>query len=287
MSEPETNHALSLPQIVLPSGDKVPALGQGTWNMGEDSRRRAAEADALRLGIDLGMTLIDTAEMYGSGGAEEVVGDAIAGRRSEVFLVSKVLPSNASRSGVPAACERSLKRLRTDRIDLYLYHWRGGTPLAETVEALDALRRSGKIGGWGVSNFDADDMDELAALAAGPSVQTNQVLYNLSRRGPEFDLLPWLRQRNIPTMAYSPVEQGALAKDRRLATVAARHDATPAQIALAWTMRHGEVIAIPKASNPDHVRQNRAAADIRLTPDDLAALDAAFPPPKGKRPLEM
>lgn len=271
----------------LPSGAPVPRLGQGAWQIGEDRRKRAEELKTLQVGIDLGLTLIDTAEMYGNGGSEELVADAIEGRREQVYLVSKVLPQNASRRGTIAACERSLKRLRTDRIDLYLYHWRGGTPLAETVEALDALRRSGKIGGWGVSNFDADDMDELAALAAGPSVQTNQVLYNLSRRGPEFDLLPWLRQRNIPTMAYSPVEQGALAKDRRLATVAARHDATPAQIALAWTMRHGDVIAIPKASNPDHVRQNRAAADIRLTPDDLAALDAAFPPPKGKRPLEM
>ena len=278
---------MTIPTTNLPSGEAVPTLGQGTWNMGEDSRRRVAEADALRLGIDLGMTLIDTAEMYASGGAEEVVADAIAGRRSDVFLVSKVLPSNASRSGVAAACERSLKRLRTDQIDLYLYHWRGGTPLEETVEALEGLRKSGKVRGWGVSNFDADDMAELAALAAGPAVQANQVLYNLSRRGPEFDLLPWLRQRQISTMAYSPVEQGALVNDRRLAAVAARHDATPAQIALAWTMRNGDVIAIPKASNPDHVRQNRAAADLRLTADDLAALDAAFPPPSRKRSLEM
>ncbi len=255
--------------------------------MGERGSRRREEADALRLGLDLGMTLIDTAEMYGSGGAEEVVADAIAGRRDEVFLVSKVLPSNASRAGVPAACERSLARLKTDRIDLYLYHWRGGTPLAETVEALDRLRRAGKVRHWGVSNFDTDDMQELALLPAGDQLQTNQILYNLSRRGPEFDLLPWQSERQIPTMAYSPVEQGSLTKDRRLDAVADRHNATPAQIALAWTMRNGDVIAIPKASQAAHVRDNRAAVDIKLTEQDLAELDKAFPPPGRKRSLEM
>lgn len=275
------------PTVKLPQGEAVPALGQGTWNMGERADRRSAEVDALRLGIDLGMTLIDTAEMYASGGAEEVVGDAIDGRRDGVFLVSKVLPSNATRSGVPMACERSLKRMRTDVIDLYFYHWRGGTLLAETVEALERLRTDGKVRYWGVSNFDTEDMQELIDLAEGPNCQTNQILYNLSRRGPEFDLLPWQAARHIPAMAYSPVEQGALTEDRRLAAIAARHGATAAQIALAWTIRKGDVIAIPKASNPEHVRQNRAAADIVLTAEDLAELDKAFPPPTRKCSLEM
>jgi diketogulonate reductase-like aldo/keto reductase len=255
--------------------------------MGERGANRREEADALRLGLDLGMMLIDTAEMYASGGSEEVVAEAIAGRRDEVFLVSKVLPSNASRSGVPRACENSLKRLKTDRIDLYLYHWRGSTPLSETIDALDRLKQSGKVRHWGVSNFDTDDMQELALLPAGDQAQTNQILYNLSRRGPEFDLLPWQRERGIPAMAYSPVEQGSLAGDRRLAAVAARHNATPAQIALAWAMRNGNVIAIPKASQAAHVRENRAAADISLTEQDLAELDKAFPPPNRKRSLEM
>lgn len=277
----------AIASVKLPCGETVPMLGQGTWMMGENSRHKADETASLKLGIDLGMTLIDTAEMYASGGSEEVVADAIEGRRDEIFLVSKVLPSNASRSGVTAACERSLKRLRTDRLDLYLYHWRGGVPLAETVEALDRLRQDGKIQYWGVSNFDADDMQELALLPAGDVVQTNQVLYNLTRRGPEFDLLPWQRQRSIPTMAYSPVEQGRLTTDRRLRAIGERHGATPAQIALAWVMRDKDVIAIPKASNPEHVRQNRAAADIDLTAEDLAELDQAFPPPTRKRSLEM
>lgn len=278
---------ISIPTVKLPAGETVPALGLGTWNMGERADRRSAEADALRLGIDLGMTLIDTAEMYASGGAEEVVGDAIAGRRDQVFLVSKVLPSNATRAGVPAACERSLKRLRVEVIDLYLYHWRGGTPLAETVEALEALRKAGKVRHWGVSNFDTDDMQELTALAGGGNCQVNQILYNLSRRGPEFDLLPWQRERGIAAMAYSPVEQGALAGDGRLAAIARRREATPAQVALAWTLRAPGVIAIPKAVNPDHVRQNRAAADLELTAEDLAELDRLFPPPDRKRALEM
>jgi diketogulonate reductase-like aldo/keto reductase len=271
----------------LPSGDIVPILGQGTWNMGDDKRRRSDEASALRLGIDLGMTLIDTAEMYASGGAEEVVREAIDGRRDEVFIVSKVLPSNASRRGVETACEKSLKRLGTDRIDLYLLHWRGGVPLAETVEAFEALKTAGKIRHWGVSNFDTDDMEELEALPAGKGVQTNQVLYNLARRGIEFDLVPWCRERRIPIMAYSPVDQGSLGDDRRLAAIAARHDATPAQIALAWMLQGDGIIAIPKASRPEHVRQNRAALDIRLSPDDLKELDKAFPPPTRKRSLEM
>ncbi|MER8491335.1 aldo/keto reductase [Mesorhizobium australicum] len=271
----------------LPSGEAVQVLGQGTWKMGEDARRRAGEVNALKLGLDLGMTLIDTAEMYASGGAEEVVAEAIAGRREELFLVSKVLPSNASRAGVPAACEKSLKRLRTDRIDLYLLHWPGSVPLAETVEAFEALKKAGKIRHWGVSNFDTDEMEELTGLGAGGNVQTNQVLYNLSRRGPEFDLVPWSRERGIPLMAYSPVEQGALARNSRLDAIAARHNATPAQIALAWVMHQDGVIAIPKASSQEHVRQNFAALDIKLTSGDLADLDRAFPPPTGKRGLEM
>ncbi|MER8806550.1 aldo/keto reductase [Mesorhizobium australicum] len=271
----------------LPSGEAVQVLGQGTWKMGEDARRRAGEVNALKLGLDLGMTLIDTAEMYASGGAEEVVAEAIAGRREELFLVSKVLPSNASRAGVPAACEKSLKRLRTDRIDLYLLHWPGSVPLGETVEAFEALKKAGKIRHWGVSNFDTDEMEELTGFGAGGNVQTNQVLYNLSRRGPEFDLVPWSRERGIPLMAYSPVEQGALARNSRLDAIAARHNATPAQIALAWVMHQDGVIAIPKASSQEHVRQNFAALDIKLTSGDLADLDRAFPPPTGKRGLEM
>lgn len=271
----------------LPSGEAVQVLGQGTWKMGEDARRRADEVNALKLGLDLGVTLIDTAEMYASGGAEEVVAQAIAGRRDETFLVSKVLPSNASRAGVARACENSLKRLATDRIDLYLLHWPGSVPLAETVEAFEALKKAGKIRHWGVSNFDTHEMEELVGLPGGGNVQTDQILYNLSQRGPEFDLSPWSRQRGIPLMAYSPVDQGTLARNARLEAIAARHNATAAQIALAWVMRQDGVIAIPKASRQEHVRQNVAALDIRLTPEDFADLDRAFPPPTRKRGLEM
>lgn len=268
----------------LPSGEAVPALGLGTWRMGEDGSRFSDEVAALRLGLDLGVTLIDTAEMYGSGGSERVVGEAVEGRRDEVFIVSKVLPSNASRRGTIAACERSLKNLGTDRIDLYLLHWMGSVPLAETVEAFEQLKRDGKIRHWGMSNLDAD---EMAALPAGSQCQTDQVLYNLSRRGPEFDLLPWCRQRSMPVMAYSPVEQGRLARNARLDAVAARHGATAAQVALAWVMAQPGVIAIPKAVQPEHVRQNVAALEIALSADDLAELDRAFPPPGRKSPLEM
>ncbi|ESY66651.1 MULTISPECIES: aldo/keto reductase [Mesorhizobium] len=271
----------------LPSGEAIAVLGQGTWKMGEDIRRRGDEVAALRLGLDLGVTLIDTAEMYASGGAEEVVAEAIAGRRDEVFLVSKVLPSNASRAGVQRSCENSLKRLATDRIDLYLLHWPGSVPLAETVEAFEALKKAGKIRHWGVSNFDIEEMEDLAGLPNGGNVQTNQVLYNLVRRGLEFDLAPWSRKRGIPLMAYSPVEQGALARNARLDAVAARHGATAAQIALAWVMQQEGVISIPKASSQEHVRQNFAALDIKLTGEDLADLDRAFPPPTRKRGLEM
>lgn len=269
----------------LPCGEPVPVFGLGTWTMGERKDSFADEVAALRLGLDLGATLIDTAEMYAD--AEPVVGEAVKGRRDGLFIVSKVLPSNASRTGTVAACERSLKRLGTDRIDLYLLHWRGGVPLAETVEAFEALKAAGKIRHWGVSNFDTGDMQELSALPAGRNCQSNQVLYNLSRRGIEFDLLPWSRARSMPVMAYSPIEQGALAQDSAIGTVAARHGATPAQIALAWVMREDGVIAIPKAVRPEHVYQNIAAAEISLTQDDLVALDRAFAPPSRKRPLEM
>ena len=278
---------MPLPTTTLPSGVSVPILGQGTWKMGERRDRLAQEVAALRLGIELGMTLIDTAEMYASGGAEEVVREAIAGRRDEVFVVSKVLPSNASRAATIRACEASLKRLGIDRIDLYLLHWRGGVPLSQTVDAFETLKAQAKIAAWGVSNFDVDDMEELTALPNGKAVAANQVLYNLGNRGIDFDLIPWQRKRGIPVMAYSPVGEGNLAGDGRLRTVAGRHGATPAQIALAWTLRGEGVIAIPKASQEKHVRDNRAAADIRLTAQDLADLDAAFPPPRRKQPLAM
>jgi diketogulonate reductase-like aldo/keto reductase len=275
---------VSIPTTKLPCGESVPVFGLGTWMMGDHKASFTDEVAALQLGLDLGVTLIDTAEMYAD--AELVVGEAVKGRRDDLFIVSKVLPSNASRAGTIAACERSLKRLGTDRIDLYLLHWRGGVRLAETVAAFEELKAAGKIRHWGVSNFDTSDMEELSGLPSGANCQANQVLYNLSRRGIEFDLLPWSRQRSMPVMAYSPIEQGMLADNRAVAAVAARHDATPAQIALAWVMRAGGVIAIPKAVKPDHVRQNVAALDITLTTEDLAELDRAFAPHARKRPLE-
>jgi len=276
---------MTIRTTTLPSGEAVPVFGLGTWKMGEAQSRFADEVAALRLGLDLGATLIDTAEMYAD--AELVVGEAVKDRRDGLFIVSKVLPSNATRAGTIAACERSLKRLGTDRIDLSLLHWRGGTPLAETVAAFEVLKAAGKIRHWGVSNFDNDDMAELDGVPNGRACQANQVLYNLTRRGIEFDLVPWSRKRSMPIMAYSPVEQGALARNGRLDAVAARHNATPAQIALAWTMRADGVIAIPKAVRAQHVRDNIAALDIALTAQDLAELDKAFPPPRGRRPLEM
>lgn len=277
----------SVRTTALSSGDTVPVLGQGTWCMGEGRRPREDEIAALRLGLDLGLTLIDTAEMYGGGAAEELVGEAIAGRRDGVFLVSKVLPSNATRRGTIAACERSLRRLGTDRLDLYLLHWRGSSPLAETLDGFAALADAGKIRRWGVSNLDVLDMEELVRLPGGPAVQTDQVLYNLTRRGVEFDLLPWCRERRLPIMAYSPIEQGRLLDHAELRDVAARHDASTAQVALAWLLRRDGVIAIPKASTPRHVRDNRAALDLDLTDEDLTALDRAFPPPTAKRSLEI
>ena len=277
-----------LRKVRLPDETDVPALGQGTWYMGEGRRPASAEADALRLGIDLGMTLIDTAEMYADGGAEKVVAEAIAGQRDRVFLVSKVYPHNASRAGVAKACERSLQRLKTERIDLYLLHWRGSTPLAETVEAFEALKRQGKIGAWGVSNFDTSDMAELVGVPNGGGCAVDQVLYNPEHRGIEHDLMPWCVDRRIALMAYTPIGQaGRLLHAAALAVVASRHGATPAQIALAWGLRHPHVICIPKASDPTHVRLNAAAMNISLTIQDLAEIDAAFPPPRRKQNLAM
>ena len=277
----------TVPTIQLPSGEAIPMLGQGTWGMGEGSRPHAQEIASLRTGIELGMTLIDTAEMYAGGAAEEIAGEAIAGSRDDVFLVGKVLPSNASRSATIAACESSLRRLGTDRLDLYLLHWRGGTPLAETLEAFSALVDDGKIRYWGASNLDGSDLEELVGLPGGDAVATDQVLYNLTRRGIEHDLLPWCRERGVPVMAYSPIEQGRMLGHPSLADVASRHKATPAQVGLAWLLRQGGVTAIPKASTDEHVRENRAALELRLTGEDLAELDAAFPPPSGPRPLEI
>lgn len=276
--------------VTFPNGRGVPTLGQGTWYLGDSPSTRAEEIDALRTGLDLGMTLIDTAEMYGSGASEKLVGEAIAGRRDEVFLVSKVLPSNASRDGVANACRASLRRLGTDRLDLYLLHWRGPHPLEETIAGFEALVASGEIGAWGLSNYDDDDLRRLPASRApgtesGP--QTNQILYNLTRRGPEYDLFPLSRESGMPLMAYSPIEQGRLAGDRTLGSIAQQQGVTSVQIALAWVLRHNNVIAIPKAGRAGHVRENHKALDVRLTPEDMAALDAAFAPPSSKQPLEI
>ena len=271
----------------LPDGRSVPVLGQGTWTMGEDRARRAEEVRALRRGLDLGLTLIDTAEMYGEGASEELVREAVAGRRDETFLVTKVYPHNASRAGVAAACERSLKRLGTDRIDLYLLHWPGRHPLAETVAAFERLRRDGKIRGWGVSNLDAEEMEELEGVPDGSRCATDQVLYNVIRRGVEWDLLPWCRRRGMPVMAYSPVEQGRLPTGGALAEIGRRHGRGPFAVALAWVLARDGVVAIPKASRIEHVEANAAALDLALDAGDLAALDRAFPPPTGKTPLAM
>ena len=273
--------------VDLPSGDSVPALGIGTWRLGEQPHHRAAEVAALRLAIDLGVRLIDTAEMYGDGGAEEVVGQAIAGRRDSLFIVSKVLPGNSGRAGMLVACERSLARLRTDRIDLYLLHWRGAVPLAETVEAFVRLQREGKIRHWGVSNFDAADMSQLWKLADGRGCAANQIYYSASRRGIEFDLLPRQRAHGVPAMAYCPLDQGSLARDNALAAVGERHGATAAQVAIAWLLAQPRVIAIPKAVRPEHVRALAAAGELRLDAADLAAIDHRFPPPRRAEPLAM
>ena len=271
----------------LPNGEEVPALGLGTWRMGENAGAKAEEVKALHYGLDLGMTLIDTAEMYGEGGAEEVVGEVLRTRRDEIFLVSKVYPHNASLDGVQAACARSLKRLGTDRIDLYLLHWPGGTPIGETVDGFERLTAAGHIRMWGVSNFDISDMENLWSVPHGPNCATNQVLYNLARRGVEYDLLPWMAAKSLPVMAYSPLEQGRRLDADGLAAVADRHGATPHQIALAWTLRRPDIIAIPKAVRAEHLDKNRAALDIQLTGDDLPELDAAFPPPDDKVALAI
>jgi diketogulonate reductase-like aldo/keto reductase len=264
----------------------IPALGQGTWRLGEDRRAKAQEAAAIQDGVARGLTLIDTAEMYGDGETESFLGEALAGLRDQVYLVSKVYPQNAGRGPIERACEASLRRLRTDRLDLYLLHWRGSVPLAETVEGMEALKAAGKIGDWGVSNFDPADMAQLAK-AGGAGCVTNQILYNLARRGPEFDLLPDMQTRGIAAMAYSPIEQGALPDAPVIAQMAKRHSATVFQIALAWVLRQPDLIAIPKAANPGHVAENAGAAALVLTADDLSAIDATFPPPTRKTPLEM
>jgi diketogulonate reductase-like aldo/keto reductase len=273
--------------IVLPSGDRFPVLGQGTWHLAEVPARRNTEIAALRRGLDIGMTLIDTAEMYADGAAEILVGEAMAGRRDSVFLVTKVLPHHATRLGTVRACQDSLRRLDTDRIDLYLLHWRGNAPLAQTVEAFIELRRAGLIRNWGVSNFDTPDLGDLVSLPGGQDVATNQVLYNVSRRGPEFDLLPTCRDLGIPIMAYSPIEQGRILGSPVLRDIGARHGASPAQVALAWVLRLDHVCAIPRSSRPEHADENRAALDVHLDQADLDLIDRAFPPPLHARPLEM
>jgi diketogulonate reductase-like aldo/keto reductase len=275
--------------VKLPSGEQVAAIGQGTWYMGDRKSEAAREIAALKLGIDLGMTLIDTAEMYADGGAERIVAQAVEGRRDDVFIVSKVYPHNASKSGVPAACERSLKRLNTDRIDLYLLHWRGGHPLAETVAAFEKLRQEGKIRHWGVSNLDVSDMEEIRRAPGGANCAANQVLYHPNSRGIEYDLLPWCAKHGVAVMAYSPLGHttSRLLRSPPLVEVAKRHGVTPAQVALAWGLRFPHVISIPKASDPGHVRENAAAIDVVLTADDLAEIDAVHKPPGRKQPLDL
>lgn len=280
-------HDEPIPTITFANGVEVPALGQGTWNMGERAIDARHEIESLQVGIDLGMTLIDTAEMYAEGGAEKIVGEAIKGRRDGLFLVSKVYPWNASRTGTIEACERSLDRMGVDHIDLYLLHWRGQHELAETVAAFEALKTAGKIGAWGVSNFDTDDMEELFSVPGGANVAANQVLYNLSRRGVEFDLLPWCQARDIPLMAYSPIEQGRLLQNPELARIAKACRATPAQIALAFLLERDGVVPIPKTANRRRVEENRDSVALDIGDEDWAALDAAFPPPAKKLPLDM
>jgi diketogulonate reductase-like aldo/keto reductase len=273
--------------VDLPSGETIPALGQGTWHLGQGRHPRTEEIAALREGLDRGMTLVDTAELYGEGASEKLVGEAIDGRRDDVFLVSKVLPGHASRTGTFDACRTSLARLQTDRIDMYLLHWRGAVPLTETVAGFEDLREAGLIRHWGVSNFDITDLADLLRVPGGNAVQTDQVLYNLTRRGIEWDLLPWCVQNGLPIMAYSPIEQGRLVGHPVLRGIAVRHKATSAQIALAWVLSHKGVCAIPEAGTIQHVRQNRAALDIQLREDDLVELDSAFPPPSRPQALEV
>ncbi|QJR10279.1 putative oxidoreductase [Usitatibacter rugosus] len=276
-----------IPSCRLPDGTTVARLGIGTWHMGENRSARAAEVAAVRLAIDLGMTLVDTAEMYGDGGAEEVVGEAIRGQRERVFVVSKFYPHHASRKKLLAACDATRTRLDIDTLDLYLYHWRGNVQLAETVDALESLVAAGAVARWGVSNFDVDDMSELLAVPGGGNVAVNQVLYNLDRRGPEFELMPLHASRGIATMAYSPVDEGRLLRHKGLAAIASRIGVSAAQVAIAWLVRRPDVIAIPKAVDPAHVHDNRAAADLVLDEATLAELDRLFAPPSRRQPLEM
>ena len=277
----------TIPNLRMRDGEVVPRLGMGTWHMGERPAARDREVAALRLGLDLSMNLIDTAEMYGEGGAESIVGEAIHGWREGVFVVSKFLPHHASRRKLIAACDGSLSQLGTDYLDLYLLHWRGTVPLEETVDTLEELVRAGKVQRWGVSNFDVADMEELVAVPGGDRVAANQVLYNLGRRGPEFDLLPWCAKRDIPVMAYSPLDEGRLARHPAVIAIASRLGVKPGQVALAWILRNPRVIAIPKASTIEHVRDNRGAADVTLDDEALQILETSFPPPRRKRPLEM
>jgi diketogulonate reductase-like aldo/keto reductase len=277
----------SIPTLRLRDGEVIPRLGMGTWHMGERAGNRAAEIQALRMGLDHGMSLIDTAEMYGAGGAESVVGEAIHGWRESVFVVTKFYPHHASRRKLIAACDGSLAQLGGETIDLYLLHWRGTVPLEETVSTLEELVRIGKIQRWGVSNFDVADMEELVRVPGGDRCAANQVLYNLAHRGIEFDLLPWCTQRRIPIMAYSPLDEGRLARHPALVQVASRLKVDPGQVALAWLLRNSDVITIPKAATAQHVRANRAAADILLDKESLESLEQAFPPPRRKRPLDM
>ena len=279
---------MAIATLKMHSGRPIPVLGQGTWRMGERAAKAALEIGALKLGFDLGLTLFDTAEMYGEGGAEEVLAQAIKGRREQAYIVSKVYPQNASLKGTVAACERSLSRLGIEQLDLYLLHWRGRHPLAETVRAFEKLRADGKIAAWGVSNFDRDDMAELDGVPDGGNCSVNQVLYNIAQRGIEWDVLPWCRERGINVMAYCPLDEGGrMLSSKALRTIAAKHRATTAQVALAWLIRQNGVVAIPKAVTEAHVRENRAAADLKLSAADLADIDAAFPPPNAKMPLAV
>jgi diketogulonate reductase-like aldo/keto reductase len=273
--------------VKLPSGETVPALGAGTWHMGDDRAKREEELATLRLALDLGVRLIDTAEMYGDGRSEELVGEAIKGRREEAFLVSKVLPQNASRAGTMAACQRSLRRLQTDRLDLYLLHWRGNVPLSETMAAFVDLQQSGQIRYYGVSNLDLEDMQELWTVPGGHAVAANQLLYNLSRRNIEWDLVPWLRERRIPVMAYSPIEQARLTRDPKLVEFGQRHHLSPAQATLGWLLAKEDVIVIPKTSRRDRFKENVGALEHPLRPDQIAELERLFPAPVGAKALEM
>jgi diketogulonate reductase-like aldo/keto reductase len=273
--------------VPLPNGTLVPALGMGTWYVGEDPDQHDIQLSALRTGIDIGLTLIDTAEMYGDGAAEELIGKAIAGRRDDVFLVSKVLPSHATLEGTPKACRDSLRRLGTDHLDMYLLHWRGSAPLAQTVEAFEELVQAGLIRCWGVSNFDVLDMEELIAVPGGSRFQTDQVLYNLARRGPEYDLLPWLEETGTPLMAYSPVDHGRLLEHAAIRDMARNKGVTPAQLAIAWVLRLPDVFAVAKASTKAHVIENRAAMEISFSEEELDQLDQLFPAPFSKVPLEV